>query len=425
MRELTSKMIYAAFAVMLAASGWSCSDDARPNILLITVDTLRPDRLGYAGGRGGVSPAIDGLAATGTVYSNAFSVSGWTLPSVATILTGRYPQEHGATDFKWPVDEAHPSIATLLRSRNYDTAGFVSHLVLRAGSGIENGFDLFDESVLQVGHPHEVATAANLTDLAIEDLKEADSPFFLWVHYFDPHFDYLTHEAYKNFGDTDLDRYDQEIAYTDHHIGRLLSWMDAHGLTDNTLIIFTADHGEEFGEHEGKHHYTLFDEVVRVPFIVKGPGVNSGVDDRLVEQVDVLPTVLAAVGLDGSGFPGHNLLVPAPRERFVYFERERPPGWQQRGIRTLDRKLLIIDIDESARGESRRRYATVTNLTPGLHLYDLTTDPGEQRDIYDDDAARALLVELGRHTSDIRRSARAIEVDDALQKKLRSLGYIR
>ena len=145
---------FAAIAVMLVVFSGGCAREKRPpNLVLITVDTLRPDHLGYGGSPRATSPHLDRLSQEGVVFDNAHSVSGWTLPSVATIFTGRYPKDHGATDFHWSLDPSLPTLTDILRRNGYDTHGFVSHIMLTPTYGMGDGFAHFDYSVLNVGNP--------------------------------------------------------------------------------------------------------------------------------------------------------------------------------------------------------------------------------------------------------------------------------
>ena len=210
---------------IIAVALMSCNLLARKpyNIVFLSVDTVRHDHLGYAGDSRPVSPTIDGLAKEGVVFPNAYSQSGWTLPSMATIFTGRYPKDHGATDFHRRIGTQLPTLASILEKHGYDTRGYVSHIVLKPKYGFHKGFMKYDYAVLDYGNPHNVATSKQLTDLALMSLRDIKEPFFLWVHYFDPHFVYLSHTQWASFGNSDVDRYGQEIAFTDYHIGRLLS----------------------------------------------------------------------------------------------------------------------------------------------------------------------------------------------------------
>lgn len=411
--------------IALAVCVTTCSREKRPpNIVLITVDTLRPDRLGYGGHSRNTSPRLDRLAKEGVVFTRATSVAGWTLPAMATVFTGRYPSEHGATDFHWSLDTALPTLASILRSHGYDTYGFVSHVMLTPSYGMGDGFSHFDFSVLNVGDPHEVTTSQQLTDLARTGTRGAKAPFFLWVHYFDPHFKYIAHDQFP-FGNAEIDRYDAEIAFTDYYIDDLLKAVD-HG---NTVVIFTADHGEEFGEHGSRYHYTLHGEVMRVPLIIKGPGIEPRTDAQPAQQIDFLPTVLALAGVEApAGLPGHNLLAPRSAGLPQFLERDRPPQWQQRGVIQGDHKLIVIEPADTTEvpPASLNEEIRVSNVRPGIYLFDLARDPGEQTNLFSpsDSTSLRLLGLVARHFSTPRRHGAPVQVDHELLEKLRSLGYV-
>jgi arylsulfatase A-like enzyme len=416
-----------AILLVLVALMASCGNEKKPpNIVLITVDTLRPDRLGYAGHARLTSPMLDRLAQRGVVFTRATSVSGWTLPSIATIFTGRYPHEHGATDFHWSLDASLPNLASILRDNGYDTYGFVSHVMLTPTYGMGDGFSHYDFSVLNVGDPHEVATAQQLTDLARTGLRAPKEPFFLWVHYFDPHFKYLAHSQYS-FGEADIDRYDAEIAYTDYHIDNLLKGVDRG---NNTVVVFTADHGEEFGEHGSKYHYTLHGEVMRVPLIIKAPGLAPGSDDLPAQQTDILPTILALAGIEApAGLPGHNLLSPRDANVPQFMERDRPPQWRQRGVIRGDHKLIVIENADTTQvpPSSLNEEIPVSNVRPGIYLFDLARDPGERTNLFspNDSTSLKLLGLVTQRYSAAPRHGDPVQVDRELLEKLRSLGYVR
>jgi arylsulfatase A-like enzyme len=406
-----------------------CTKTDKPyNLVLITVDTLRPDRLGYGGNPRDTSPVIDRLAAEGVVFTNSYSQSGWTLPSIATIFTGHYPKDHGATDFHWSLDVKLPTLAGILRRNGYDTKGYVSHVMLTPTYGVADGFASYDYSVLDVGDPHDVSTARELTDLAVVGVKRATKPYFLWVHYFDPHFEYLSHPAFASFGNSDIDRYDGEIAHTDYYIGKLL-----HNLPDkdHTVIVFTSDHGEEFGEHGGVFHYTLHQEVMRVPLVIKAPFLEPRMDDSINDQTDLLPTMLGLLGIEPpEELPGRDLFGPPPAEwRPIYIERDRPPPWRQRGMIEDGMKLVFIEEVDSTLipPASRGTHVPVTNVHPGTYLFDLSKDPGEMHNVFNASDTRALEL-LGRmmtHFSQRKYEEAGVEVDQELLEKLRSLGYVK
>jgi len=424
---LIALVIVAGVAVWLYLG--QSSGDKPLNVVVITVDTLRPDRLGFGGHSRPTSPVMDQLAAESIVFPNVYSVAGWTLPSIATIFTGRYPRDHGATDFHWALDATVPTLASILRARGYDTRGFVSHLLLTPTYGVAEGFQSYDYSVLNIGHPHEVSTARQLTDLVIRSTGKLKEPYFLWVHYFDPHFEYVPHSRWSSFGMEDIDRYDQEIAFTDEQLARLLAHLKRQGLDDRTILVFTADHGEEFGEHGDRFHYTLYEEVMRCPLLIKAPSVKAVIDESTVHQIDLLPTILSMLNIvPRESLPGRNLLGVDPGERAIFMERDRPPPFNQRGVIYGNYKLTVIEeVDpRSIPRKSQGTTSPVVNVIPGIYMYDLVNDPGETTNIYNEEDPKAieLLVMLAEHFSVKNKPAHEVEVDETLREKLRSLGYI-
>jgi arylsulfatase A-like enzyme len=413
-------------AAFLPIAGCNGSGD-RPNLVLITVDTLRPDHLGFAGYHRDTSPVADRLAAEGVVFHNSYSQAGWTLPAIATIFTGHHPKDHGSTDFNWALDGKLPTLAGVLRRNGYETHGYVSHVVLRPKYGVADGFSTYDFSVLNVGNPHFVSTARELTDLAIAGLEGVEPPYFLWIHYFDPHFEYVEHRDFASFGNDDIDRYDQEIAHTDYHIGRLLANLPD---VDNTAIVFTSDHGEEFGEHDGAYHYTLFEEVLRVPLIINAPSLEPGSDRSITQQIDLLPTMLSLVGIPApEGLPGRDLLDAQSRGgNAVFIERDNPHPWVQRGVIRDGLKLIYIEEADSASlpPNTPPSYVPVTNVQTGTFLFELNGDPGELNNLFDPSDSRALdlLGLMTTHFSARKYRETAVKLDEELLEKLRSLGYV-
>lgn len=403
------------------------------NLLLISVDTLRADRLGFLGHERPTSRALDALAAEATVFERAYSESGWTLPSMATLLSGRHARDHGATRFTRAVDPRLPTLASLLVARGYDTRAFVSHVLLQPRYGFDRGFQVFDASVLYAGDPHRISSAAPLTDRLLDSLESQPlvEPFFVWVHYFDPHMLYLAHPEFAHFGSTPIDRYDGEIAHLDRHVARLLDSLRGRGLLDRTVVVMTADHGEEFGEHGGRLHDTLFEEVVRVPLLVRVPGRAAARSQVLARQVDVAPTALAALSLRASPpWPGRDLLSESgsgEADPPIFFERDVPSKYRQRGVRQGRFKLVIVtpgpgDPDPGAPPEAEPE----PSLRPGVALYDLAEDPGEQRNLADAQPQRVaeLMVLLREHFGVGAEAGRVAELDPVLRDQLRDLGYL-
>ena len=253
----------------------------------------------------------------------------------------------------------------------------------------------------------------------------------MWVHYFDPHFEYLEHDEWSEFGDEPVERYDQEIAFTDHHIGRLVDALSERGMLDRTIIIFTSDHGEEFGEHGGEFHYTSYEEVMRVPLVMAGPGIAPGTTDVRAQQIDLMPTVLSMLGVDGvpEGLPGRDLLSGTYESSPVFMERDRPPGYHQRAVVDGDLKLVAIApadtnlIPWAVRGT----FSQVGNVTAGTFLYDLSEDPGETRNIYNenDERVQGLLAQLASFVEGEVAESDSVHIDEATREKLKALGYIQ
>ncbi len=416
-----------AFALLaLAALLHGCAAPAPRNLLLLTIDTLRADRLGVAGHQRPTTPTLDGLAARGVRFERAYSQAGWTLPSVATILTGLHPSRHGAVAQDRGLAADVPTLASILAGRGYETRAYVSHLFLRSGYGLARGFATYDDGVLAVGHPHRVASGAALTERVLAGLDTLRPPFFLWVHYFDPHFAYLAHPEWKAFGDGPGDRYDGEVAYTDREVGRLLAALDPRGWLADTVIVATADHGEQFGEHGGRFHYGLWDEILRVPLLVSAPGLEPAVRQDVAQQIDILPTVLALLGVEAPArLPGRDLFAGTAGEPTVFVERSRPAPLVQEAVLSGRWKLVRVTAGEQE-DASVARALELAGAEPGTRLFDLEQDPAERHDLFTGDRPEAgrLLALLDEHAAQVREGA-AVELDAETQRQLRALGYVQ
>ena len=275
-----------------------------PNIVLITVDTLRADRMGYQGYDRPTTPAIDAFAGRGMRFSWAFSQGAQTKVSMPSMFTGKYYSEVERSPEIWPrLHEDNVTLAERLQSAGYMTAAVASHRFFLQSYGLHQGFDTWDLAVVKKWGkrlPH-VVSGHLVTDRAIDFLTKYDAgqdarPYFLWLHYFDPHHFYQDHEG-VNFGREDTDLYDEEIRFTDQQIGRLLGWMENAGHLEQTYVMFNSDHGEGFREHEYTYHgQHLFNDQVHVPFFVVGPGLPSKRIETPVAMLDVLPTALQLAG---------------------------------------------------------------------------------------------------------------------------------
>ena len=321
-------------AVLLLALTAGCERETpRLNVLIIGVDTLCPDHLGCYGYGRGTSPEIDALASRGVLFENVISHSPWTLPSFATVFTSLYPTQHGASALNSQLRTDHPTLAMMLLKRGYSTAAIINAPFLRPEFKLDRGFEFYD---YKPPFADRLADGTTTDALAWID-GHMGEPFFMFVHYFDPHLPYrppppydtrfypdyagdltasfdlnlfpraraTNFETMKSLTAEDWDYiralYDGEIAFTDRAVGRLIAGLDERGLTDNTLIVFLSDHGEEFFEHQGfEHGHTLYDELIKVPLIVSLPG-RVPERARVTEHarlVDIAPTILDFLGID-------------------------------------------------------------------------------------------------------------------------------
>lgn len=281
------------------------------NLIIITIDTLRPDHLGCYGYDSIKTPNIDGLADNGVLFSNAYSPVPLTFPSHVSMMTGQYPIRHGVqNNCSFVLDDSAVTLAELLKKKGYTTGAIVASFVLASSFGLDQGFDHYDDLFLQhnVERPdyskdHRIART--VTDLAKEWIQDNhQKPFFLWVHYFDPHSPYTPpspfDESYKN------DPYDGEIAYTDHQVGLFLEELRKLSLLDSTCIVLVGDHGEGLWEHnEQTHGLFIYDTTLRVPLIISYPQLlpKGNTVSSLVRTVDIMPTMLEVFGVSAKKAP--------------------------------------------------------------------------------------------------------------------------
>lgn len=399
---------------------------AELNVILITIDTLRADRLSSYGNPVPLTPNIDLLAGEGVRFANAASTVPFTLPAHSSIMTGTYPPYHGVREnVGYTLDEGIPTLAEWLGDRGYTTAGFVSAFVLDARWGIARGFDTYhddfdlDEMKGNLGSVQRdgretVATAIRWLD------DSPSSPFLLWLHLFDPHDPYTPPEPFRS--QFPKRPYDAEVAFTDSLIGELRRALEERGLLDSSLLILTGDHGEGLGNHkEGFHGFFVYDSTVHVPLIIRLPEGRLGgqVIEEAVSHVDLLPTILDVTGQESpAGIQGTSLLplvlgLEESGDRAVYTESLYPLlhyGWAPlRSIRTREHKFID---------------------TPNAELYDLTADREERENILLDDrrVARELKDRLTALRAEIERQGRdrahTADLDEETLQQLRALGYI-
>ncbi len=407
----------------------------RPNIILITVDTTRADRMGFLGSTRGLSPNLDALAHDGTAFTHAYSHVPLTTASHATILTGTYPQYSHVNDFGVPLAAGLPYLPDILHHQGYKTAAFVGSLILDpiAGTapGFDRGFDLYDAGFrIKTARDNRYDTierrAGDVVGHALAWLKMRPAnapPFFLWVHLYDPHDPYDPPEPYKS---KFADRYDGEIAYADAMLGRLFGALKTAGLYQDSLIAMMADHGEAFGEHgERTHGIFLYDETIHVPLVIKLPSIagprgkqvpkHMPTTDTRVGLVDVAPTILQIAGIAIPPEMQGQSLVSALQsekvnERPIYSETDYPHRafkWSSlRALRT--EKYLAIE-------------------APKPELYDQTADPKTLKNLAPSSPAvtDTLLAQVEKFREQTAADlAVAAKLDPDQAEKLRALGYV-
>src|SRR5436309_10176546 len=291
-------------ALFVSASPAATSPDPTPNVVVITIDTLRPDHLGCYGYRQIHTPNIDGLAADGFRFERAYTSVPVTLPSHTMIFTGTYPIYSGMHDFAANVlNPAQPTLASVLKEHGYATGAAVASAVLDSRFGLNHGFDFyydhFDFSRLQESNIDEMERPGNVVaDLTLDWLsKNYKEKFFLWMHLYDPHFPYRPPAPYSEEYKDRL--YDGEIAFADAQVGRLLRFLKEKQLYQNTLIVLSGDHGESLGEHgEETHGFFIYNSTLHVPLIIHLPGRSSAqaIPD-LANLADLMPTTLHVLKL--------------------------------------------------------------------------------------------------------------------------------
>src|SRR6202165_4416891 len=438
--------------IFLAASAWAGTvAPPPPNVILITLDTTRADRMGFLGSKLGLTPNLDALARQSVVFTRAYSQVPLTTASHATILTGTYPQFHQVNDFGVPLAEDLPYAPYIFRGNGYHTAAFVGSLVLdpntRSAPGFERGFDLYDAGFhrRRQGEDRYQAIERRGGEVVGRTLEwlttHYEGPFFIWMHLYDAHDPYDPPEPYKTKYASAP--YDGEIAYEDAAVGKLLSWLRLRGLYDGALIAVMADHGEALGDHgETTHGIFLYDETIRVPLLFKLPRERSA--GKRIESraglVDVLPTILQAVGIAiPHDVQGESLLSmlkptiltpatlkPAPAgqagtaasktsepspDRPAYAESDYPHrtfGWSSlRALRTG--KYLFIE-------------------APHKELYDESADPKAEHNLSTTSVAvtntLASQLDAFRQKTGTAKEAPKVSSDPELQERLNALGYV-
>jgi arylsulfatase A-like enzyme len=409
-------------------------------VVLVSIDTLRRDHVGAYGYGRPTTPRLDALARRGILAQDAVSNSSWTLPAHLSMLTSVDPGAHGGVDMNHAFNRRVPTLPALLRQAGFATQAITSHLYVSAVYGLDDGFDHLDF--------HQDRKATDVANRAMDVLDRiGDRPFFVFLHFYDPHWHYDPPESTrrlfetpysgtisgrlqdfsrrdrKSVSDADLAHllalYDGEIRYVDDELGRVLDHLRARGLDRGTLVVVASDHGEEFLEHGSwEHQKTLYEEVVRIPLLLGGPRVAPRRETSPASLLDVAPTVLAWAGVTvPAAMQGTSLLAPVA-SREAYGETDH----------TVDgtRKLFL-------RG-GEKRWKAIFSLDPKdasvrkEEWYDLAVDPGESRSTPPPpavaDPARRLALERWKAARGLGAGAPAVILSPEQRERLRALGYV-
>ncbi len=398
---------------------------SHPNIILITIDTLRADHLSCYGYKSKTSPNIDLLAEKSFLCTNVMAQVPLTLPSHATIFTGRSPLSHGIkNNANFILDESEVTLAKVLKSRGYKTAAVIGGFPLVSYFGINQGFDHYDDQLKTRKYQIETAelerNAKDVTDAALSWLKQnKQNLIFMWIHYYDPHLPYDPPKIYKN---KFKNSYDSEINFVDNQIGRLSRYLNDSKLFQETMLVITSDHGEGLGDHfEEDHGIFLYNSTLEIPFILKPASRNfvaREIDIQIATQ-DIMPTIL-----DMLGFSSPDEIDGISLARFFKSQPERHP--------TPDLPPFYI---ESYYPYFKYRWSILRGIVwkgfkfidaPEGELYDLKSDRKETKNIYKKNSKIAF--DLKESLNNILEKHEAkdqfFEIDQEVMQKLKSLGYV-
>lgn len=495
-----TRIAFLGCAAFVLSSGISCSRPASlRHVVLISIDSLRADHVGCYGYARSTTPHIDRLARDGVFFRTAVSTSSWTLPAHMSLLTGLLPEAHGAQSAYARLDPARTLLQEILSREGLRTAGFVSSPFLSDQHGFARGFETYRNfweddageapdsarATPTIDDSHDDRTGTMVVAHAVEWLRhQRRDPFFLFVHLWEPHYDYVPPAPYDTLffapgrrGSVPMERffyneairegmvqenldyvisqYDGEVAYADHLVGQILDALAALGLDKDTFIVLTADHGDEFFEHGGKgHQRTLFDEVVLVPLVVRGPGVRSlaqGIDTQ-VSLIDVAPTVLSLLGIPrGSEMTGSDVSglfmeggpSGAAAARLPAAASAAPAGSSMGGESEIAAAPLAVSQLEGARIRGMKpfcrwfavrspQWKTVRDCSDSLVAFDLVHDPGERAPLSEGGkewlemgrasaAAQDSVIDYASGLS--RKGTRRVRLAKEQEERLRSLGY--
>ncbi|MBN2400379.1 MAG: sulfatase-like hydrolase/transferase [Candidatus Aminicenantes bacterium] len=421
---LLAVVLLVAAAVFFLTRPAAHTATAPLNVLVITIDTMRADRLGCYGDHHAKTPALDDLAAKGVLFENCYSPVPLTLPAHCSIFSGRWPLAHGVrNNGSYKLDAEEVTLAEKLKQAGYDTTALVAAYVLKSKFGLDQGFDRYNDQLgyeAQAGNIDAEITADRVYAKFKDWLEHKDDkPFFLWVHFYDPHKPYAPPADYLQASAGDA--YRGEVAYVDFHVGCMIADLKERRLIEHTLVVITGDHGEAFGEHrEYGHGIFCYEESVKVPLIFISPVLpkkSTRIHAR-VSLVDIMPTVLKMLGKDSDkNCQGLSLLASMTGSK-----------------EAVARSIYL----ESMYGRELNNWAPLTGWLknhfkyislPQAELYDLQADPAEKTNLFykNNRLARQMDDELAQwvgsqQARNVKVSRTALQADD--KKKLAALGYI-
>ncbi len=455
--EMIKKTTLILWFTIILATGIYAAE--KPNIVLVTIDTLRADHLSCYGYKYKTSPVIDSLAEKGTRFSNCTSNIPLTGPGHSSILTSQFAHQHGAIRNGVLINDQALSIAEVLKRNGYYTAAFLSGWTLKADvTALHKGFDIYEDKMKTNYALINTERPADKTiDKTLEFLNKFnhDKPLFLWVHLFDPHNPYRKHKKFKDLSENPeynpekgrvvklntkkQKRYDMEIAFVDHHLGRLFDKLKEKGLSENTLYTLTSDHGESFGEHSYEGHgREVYEAGLRVPLIFKGTMIP---EDRVVNErvqiMDIAPTICDIASIESpEKFEGLSLMSVMSgkdstnkvlSERKIYFETYKGtvghlPDWL--GSLIISDKAgspikLGVKLPDSHK-------VIVSPREDETEVYNLKTDRYENNDLFEKKKSRFSVYseKLDSWFKATREETGKTDLDSEEKKKLKSLGYI-
>jgi choline-sulfatase len=447
--------------VALAVAAGCTADGPRPDILLVTIDTLRSDHCSAYGYAIETTPSLEALASKGVLFRRAYAESSTTAPSHAVLLTSRHFRTLGVGKNGEPMSDDAVTLAERLGDEGYDTAAFVSSFPLQVKFGFAQGFDHYDDAFVleeaslgrraEGSTPHDRLAAATLAHaekwLAA---RSSDEPLFLWMHFVDPHAPYRAPERFAGKWpagtSSAVQRYDAEVRYADKQLGRLLEIFAAESPARDDLVVVTSDHGEGLGDHGWMSHgVNLHEEAVRVPLVASWPGhLPAGkVVEEAVSIVDISRSILESLGLEAKTFVhGRNIFAANDPSRPIFLQRRNYKSRREKGQRLDGEMTAVVERDTKL----------ILSSEPKRELYDLGIDPGELRNLVgdppkrrrrgDDKAAAAALPPASGTPDDHRKHAHRLEqhladwgtafpstgedtpLDEETKKALRALGYV-